>query len=404
MSNDKILINGPFNTVRLEGFVGDIKKVIYLFFDYHETIEDQTKCDGFDNIDITNYIYNNIKNAKSSLDVFVEIVKSSIPFKMGNHNKIYISKIRELFKQEYQMKNNKSLPSKTNNIVRLHYFDIREYESYLIYRYEYINGFQVGDIEYMLEDFKILNIDMNNLYTSLFGDLNDKKTIRSINEIGKIYNNNKLNSIIPSIQKDIIKIREKYNHNDIKKKLEPFFELLKKIFDELFESINVINKLTENANNKIKNTNFDFKKKIIIDDFIKIFGKSHEYNNIDIELLKNLNNISSEYKKIHRYIIIIFSTIMDIYLLRRFLDKDYITNSVVFCGGAHSINYVIQLIQHFNFKITHYSYSSIKNIDDLNSFIKKQNKYSDYYKAFDVLSPEYLQQCSDLTNFPKNFQ
>jgi len=33
---DKIYVNGPVNVVRLEGTIGDIKKVIYLFFDYHQ--------------------------------------------------------------------------------------------------------------------------------------------------------------------------------------------------------------------------------------------------------------------------------------------------------------------------------------------------------------------------------
>ena len=82
MSNDKILINGPFNTIRMEGMVGNIKKIIYLFLDIHLSTDEQTKCDGYDNMDIANYIYKNIKNTKFPLDVFMEIRKTDVNVKL----------------------------------------------------------------------------------------------------------------------------------------------------------------------------------------------------------------------------------------------------------------------------------------------------------------------------------
>src|SRR5437868_2123251 len=38
-------INGPVNVIRLEGNIQGIKKVIYLFMDIHNDLEQQTKCD-----------------------------------------------------------------------------------------------------------------------------------------------------------------------------------------------------------------------------------------------------------------------------------------------------------------------------------------------------------------------
>ena len=49
-------------------------------------------------------------------------------------------------------------------------------------------------------------------------------------------------------------------------------------------------------------------------------------------------------------------TFMDVYFLRRFLDKKYITNTVTYTGINHSINYIYALVKYFDFKITHASY------------------------------------------------
>ena len=39
-----ININGPVNVVRLEGNINDISKVIYFMFDFHNNVNNQTKC------------------------------------------------------------------------------------------------------------------------------------------------------------------------------------------------------------------------------------------------------------------------------------------------------------------------------------------------------------------------
>jgi hypothetical protein len=52
-------INGPHNVVRLEGIVNGHNKVLYLFFDVHLDIFQQTKCEDFDNIDIGQFFKKN---------------------------------------------------------------------------------------------------------------------------------------------------------------------------------------------------------------------------------------------------------------------------------------------------------------------------------------------------------
>jgi hypothetical protein len=92
--------------------------------------------------------------------------------------------------------------------------------------------------------------------------------------------------------------------------------------------------------------------------------------------------------------------IMDLYLLRRFLDKKYITNALSYTGGLHSENYILFLVKYFNFNITHYSYLKDDNIKKAQGIIKKAHKNRDLSILF---SPPLFLQCSDMTHFPPLF-
>lgn len=91
---------------------------------------------------------------------------------------------------------------------------------------------------------------------------------------------------------------------------------------------------------------------------------------------------------------------MDIYFLRRFLDKDYITNAITYTGSAHSNTYINILVKDFGFKITHASYSKIPDIDELNNIVKRTINSND---LGEYLYPPIQSQCSDVTHFPENF-
>ena len=72
----------------------------------------------------------------------------------------------------------------------------------------------------------------------------------------------------------------------------------------------------------------------------------------------------------------------------------------------YSIVYIYILIKIFNFKITNISY--IKKDTKIDS---NMNSLNDFFKDKDILDPRIselfypptLYQCSDLTDFPKNF-
>ena len=96
----------------------------------------------------------------------------------------------------------------------------------------------------------------------------------------------------------------------------------------------------------------------------------------------------------------LFTMIMDLYFLRRFLDKDYISNGVIYTGIAHTGNYFYFLIKYFGFKITHSSYLK-EDPRKAEAIVKKSTdpREIDY-----LIYPPELQQCSDMSSFPKNFQ
>ena len=49
-------VSGPVNTVRLEGSINGVKKIIYLFMDFHADLHHQTECEDIRSLDIDKYL------------------------------------------------------------------------------------------------------------------------------------------------------------------------------------------------------------------------------------------------------------------------------------------------------------------------------------------------------------
>jgi hypothetical protein len=120
-------INGPTNFAHLSGSINGINKEIYLFFDSHIDLNRQTRCESFDSIDISQYLYNLIKNTQTPLDFFLEVREEEIEKPMTNKRDIYIKEVMEMFKSEFIIEKDKIKYSKSNENVRLHYLDIRDH-------------------------------------------------------------------------------------------------------------------------------------------------------------------------------------------------------------------------------------------------------------------------------------
>ena len=50
-------INGLINFANLRGSIGGIDKNIYFFMDSHNDLDNQTRCESFNSIDISQYLY-----------------------------------------------------------------------------------------------------------------------------------------------------------------------------------------------------------------------------------------------------------------------------------------------------------------------------------------------------------
>lgn len=331
------LINGPINIIRIEGYIYNIKKVIYLFMDRHENLENQTSCDTSDAKDIVEYLNDEFKIVSVPIDFFMETsfkVKDVI-MKKDTLKSIYIDRVKRFFFDNVIIKDKKNIGTYINKNIRFHYVDIRNY------------------------------LQLN--FTSILIKL--KENIDKENEKKKLLElfNDKLNTLIQFIDNpspDIIndtdlinminKIKARYSHPELKNKMKDLLNIGK------YELI----KLYNNP---------------------KIITSNEDVDSLGIKLIRNI------------------SWFMDIYFLRRFIDKDYVHNAISYTGSAHACRIIIFLLKNYNMDITHTVYSS-QSIDYINKYIK--SKSIDIEKNLgdvaELLNTENSIQCSDISGFPKH--
>jgi hypothetical protein len=371
---DKLLINGPVNVVRLEGYINNIKKIIYIYFDIHLPVTSQTQCIEYPNIDINNYLYNIFKNSTKQLDFFFETFKESRDKYLLKYKDRYIENVQKMFDIK------KEKPFK---YVRLHHIDVR-------------NIFESKEIKIHLNEIDNLLENMNYQNVTIIKKLYNKINKEMIVIYDTIYNNKNKESILGKL---INKMRNKYKNVHIKDKLNKYYDELQIIIKGFFETIKILNSL---INDFLKNNDNIVKKRLI--QVPEPYNKSYYTTSIDNsqkkEFLYHLHFIAD---LIDKFILSFFSRLMDIYYLRRLLDKDYITNIISYTGAAHSIFYIRILLQDFDFKITNTVYTKENNIEILNNKIKKLVKAEELFLIEDMLMPDQHYQCSDLTNFPKDF-
>lgn len=396
---EQVLINGPINVVRLEGNIFGIYKVIYLFFDYHAPINGQINCDDYNATDIEQFLYKKLAHIDKPIDFIVEILKKDMSLDKSKYHQIHINQVRKLFtdynnsinsnkkstKNKKNIDNNslnnsvskKIIDKSSDNInIRLHYLDIRD-----------------------IVQNKIVNIidNLDRLYNGLaYTDDDILSTMLQLLKQLKSEFNIVLNMMTGKYKKtpeQILKLLYKYTH----KKLLDVFQI---IFNKITNLINtILNKIDE----LIHFVSTTLEKYKTLQTSRIIYEKDDIFNvNYGAEYFSNLK-FKRTIIDIHDIINIltrdVFTHITDMYFLRRLLDKDYITNAIVYSGAAHSIFYIHFLVHYFDFAVTHASYSSI-DIDKLNKIIKKNN----YNKIFDYLLPPEQLQCVNMSHFPDNFK
>jgi hypothetical protein len=358
----KYIINGPNNVVRLT----DGKKILYVFGDSYYDEKNKRKYELNNNsINIDKMLLEFMKLEKNKeFDLFIENdQKDFIPHTINIFKKKYINQIIKLFNSDIDIKNNKIIIYKKYNNFRFHYFDIRIdlfiYNKLLLYIYNISYN-----LAYIYKPKYIISSCKNIIYDSY-------NIIKILNE----YYNYIIND------KDLDKLFNKYKNNNIKKIINDLFN--KYVLINIKFIINNYTKLI----NFIKKSMYDLKNKFV-DDFKKIKILSY----IELEVTKNTKSLIN-----------INVILTDLFFLRRFLDKTYIKNTIVYCGLSHMYNYIYFLTKYFNFEVTNIYYKDksyiLKNIDTTNIF---------YFKEFDKYLVNYDEnlvhkQQVDLFNFPVNF-
>lgn len=128
------LISGPVNVVRLEGKMGSIKKVIYLFIDRHIPVNQQTECSDIFAKDVNSYFVDTFKEIKDSdvtYDLFMELDIDKLANPLSDSfvegRDMYLFEMAKLFTKLFRFDNdsNKIKINEMFKNVRLHYLDIR---------------------------------------------------------------------------------------------------------------------------------------------------------------------------------------------------------------------------------------------------------------------------------------
>lgn len=409
-----IKINGPINVVRMEGTLNNINKIIYIFMEHHVPYQFQSKCDDSSSIDIKKFFLDSfldLNNTDHTYDFFLEIwpeeiAKEQIIFNEKNNQMNYLDSVRNFFHEYIKYDTNKNKINSLFHNVRLHYIDIR-----LIPQY-----FLTTPLNYLSSIIKIVNNGESNDYYALIVDcvstavfitgisfleriidmlITKKVTIQKKQIIKKINygttfahflinQDNVQNNYIEIFMYSLSKLLHSYNHERIKNIIWGIIDVslipqLKKYLDD----IQTVHRNTKNFKPE------KYREKYFVNYF-----------------LDKLDNLDDE-------IFGILCRLMDIYFLRRFLDKDYITNAITYTGASHSVFFISSLLN-LGFKITHVANRQDDNFGHNDKYIDKLHANildvgleigeRETYKLMELFfNVENPKQCSDLTYFPKKF-
>ena len=348
------LINGPNNVVRLTNG----KKILYIFGDYHLQAHMQNECvmnDNYESMDIDKFLSMFMKlNKEKQFDLFTEMYQKDLFPSMYNYRSRYIDAITKLFKtrlvkQKDEIKINPKYPN-----IRFHFMDIR-YGIIFFSR-----------IFYFVDDY-FRNRYINDLDEYTF-------FLTELRELAKVT----FNSIQSKDNKYINKVLNKYSDEGIKKKINLIYQdIFVKNFNLLFEYI-------EQVLNIVKG--------------IKSSGQH------DDKIIMKINELID---KIDILCKDSFTVLTDLYFIRRFLDKNYITNTILYTGLAHLSDITYLLVNYFDFKISDIYY--LPENYHLDKEIKKyKTENYDYISSLSnnltfKLPDGMPYQCVNLFDFPVDF-
>lgn len=436
-------INGPVNVVRMEGDLNGIRKVIYIMMNIPIPLYMQTECDNIFSRDIDKYLaemFHDLNGSSIKYDFFLQIyptelqnIKHGLPYDTQiNPRLTYSYQIFKLFRKLFMFdpKTNRVNISKSVTNVRLHSIDMNSYfrtDLMSVYEAELLSDQMRSRLDVHLDALsRIIQILNNvrekyqlitNIMTSQDTNPTKKLSTKKLSTIKfpdapknddqehdtlkKDDQEHDAPPLTPQQQQElelehisymVNKIFYSYTNDDVRKKLTQQMEIIADYLEALISDCN--NMVTSFT--KIGDIVFATQDKLIRDDaYVSKFNYGLSSLVINDMVSHIWRNIIIHFDKLSNC----FSKFTDVYFLRRFLDKKYITNGIVYTGSYHSWNYIEILAKQFDFKITHFAYSSIPNIGELNRKIREM----DYTMFGEIFFPPIISQCSEMTHFPAKF-
>ena len=346
----KILqLNGPVNFFRLK----NNEKEIYIFGDRHNNIEIQKECNDLESFNFDKYLRYFFQKNKKNVDFMLETPKSAyVDIYKHKQNYIYIEKIRKVF-------SDLKLNNPHYKHLKIHYIDII-LETIIHEPYNIINYINFYNFDYSIIQLERINM----LYRD---QLNIIKKFKN-NENAEINKENILDVVF-------YKIIVKYNNKKNKKIINEYFDIM------CYERIKHVMTLIKKLILIFKNNKLNEKSIIVHVDKDKELFK--QYINFKYDNDKLIDKIKELHNKIRKLILNIGVYTMDCYFFRRFLDKEYIKNTIVYVGLTHAANYLHFLVKYYNYKIIEFEFIDNISSKQLENIIKKTNSYMDIYKYID---------------------
>jgi hypothetical protein len=414
----QLMVNGPLNVIRVEGKINGKLKVLYLFGDTHTAVENQTECDDIHAHDVDKYILEQFKKQceetknkngscdnEQKIDMFLEISPDGMTRDSfyNTHKHIYIQKIKKIFMNQFMTHKNKTILANDYDNVRLHYIDFRTYFPKLLsdtidlmvkktHEYGALKT-KIHDNISLIKIIKTQCINMlkimkkpkkNNINIQIDAT-RDKMDVTETTDIQKFQ----------ILENMFYKIRNVYHNDNIKQKINEAFDLhVVKEYENFIKYVEETKLAFDDLLIKINESKYKliYKKNGFLSDVN--YGYDDNIENIQKELSVRVNKIR-DYESTLNFMII------DYYMVRRMLDKEYISNSINYAGLAHTANTMYLLLKYFDFDITHIAKSSGNDLKKLKKNIVNLKYPSE--AIFYIIPPEKL-QCSNLTDFPEQFK
>jgi hypothetical protein len=187
------------------------------------------------------------------------------------------------------------------------------------------------------------------------------------------------------VKKLIYKITQDYKNPKVKTKIIKIInEELHDLFKQFF--IHIGDMMTQT--NKILQILEKYKDTFIMDMLIKRKDGTHSYGisntifDYIIYIYKAHSEMTTQFagatSRMGVYL-------MDLYVLRRVLDKNYVTNAISYTGAHHSLNYIRVLVKYFNFSITNCAYLN-KDYTNTSAEKLKIDKHIPKYEYYTYLN------------------